>query len=258
MIDANNRVLIDSEESQQALLFLNDLVFNYRISENPYNGDFSTKAIFSRKRYSSIRELIFKIGAGNIDISEYFEKEKEKHCGKLEWIGVPSDKVGVLNLPKVSKKKKSYSAYDVYCLGIVKEALSPEIGWIFIDSLTHPEWIKKRAKARVGFPVKDEYLKNSDITEHDPKSYKAVDRIIDPGNSDYSYKTREDIPIFYKLETIIHDGIKRLFVPEERKKLFTVNGVDKSRDHHLVKQKIIEILEDLRAQISRSLEEHGY
>lgn len=248
-VDTDEGISIHNEAAQEALLFIYDLVYTDKISENPYNGDFSPKAIFSRKRYSSIRELIFKIAAKKkgVDIPEYIECEKKKHFGRLEWIKVPDDIVGILNMPKISDNVPSYSAYDIYCLGIVKEALSPEIGWIFIDSLTHPEWVKNRAKARVGFPVKDEDLKNSEIRAYDPEAYEVVDKILDSNNSDYSYKKREDIRGFYKVETIIHNEIKKLFIPEERKKLF---GVYYGEDRNLVKEKIREILERVKEDIS--------
>lgn len=253
MDEKNKKILINEEEAQEALLFINDLVFTHKISQNPYNGDFSSKAIFSRKRYSSIREFAFEITAKmkKMDISTYIESEKKNHFDRLEWIDVPRDKVRIFNLPKIANDIKCYSAHDVYCLGIVKEALSPEIGWIFIDSLTHPEWVRKRAKAGVGFPVKEEYLKNPEIREHDPQAYEAVDKILD--SIDYGYKERTEIPGFYKIETIIHDGIKRLFIPKEREELFTVKGADKSKDRQFVKNKIREILKDVKECISEGL-----
>lgn len=146
----NDVITINNKFGREALEFIYDLVFDSEDTiPNPYNGDFSDKSIFCRKWYSQIEDL----------------RQKNEIC------------IRALPYFENGGRKKSCATETVWCLSIIKEALSPEIGWIFIDTLTSTEWVKKRAELKRGFPHRFEEVKL--MRQYAPAVYEKLQNIVD-------------------------------------------------------------------------------
>jgi hypothetical protein len=162
-IDNNDVITIDNKLAEEALGFIYDLVFDSEGNiPNPYEGDFSTQSLFCRMCYSQI------------------EKLRQKIVEKIPKPGSQEENLFYIRLlPYFSEdgRNRICAVETVWCLGIIKEALSPEIGWIFIDTLTSQEYVEKRARAKRGFPHGYEDLML--MKEFDPDAYEILLNIID-------------------------------------------------------------------------------
>ncbi len=158
-IDDEDVITINNSLGVRALEFIYDLVFdsNGKIP-NPYEGDFSAESVYCRKWYSQIRDLKDKVGSQNVVVLPvpYFE------------VADPAGN-GV--------RRRSCCAETVWCLALMREALSPEIGWIFIDTLTSTEWVGKRAEYQRGFPHRFEDMRS--MAHHDKDVYKLLKVVMD-------------------------------------------------------------------------------
>lgn len=133
--------------ARSALEFIYDLVFDRDSSvPNPHGGEFSRDSMFCRKWYSQIEDLLP-------------EKKRAKREPSHDSGTVldPKERDSVLTLHPLpyfttGDRRRSCTTENVWCLALIKDALSPEIGWIFIDTLTSPDWVDKRARSRRGFP----------------------------------------------------------------------------------------------------------
>ncbi|HXO27774.1 MAG TPA: ATPase domain-containing protein [Thermoanaerobaculia bacterium] len=145
----------------EALAHLYDLVYDAQNSiPNPYDGEFRSASVFSRHWYSQIQGMRDEAPAAPD--------------------GTRPDVIEVLPLPSFSNgegHRRSCTCETVWCLGVVREALSPEIGWIFIDTLTSKEWVEKRSKLRSGFPYNLEEIKS--MERFDMGAYKILREIVD-------------------------------------------------------------------------------
>jgi len=127
---------------------------------NPIKGDVRDRAILSRHWYSQLYEI---------------------NPRRRQLMPLPLAKI------KVSKKGNNFYYYrSVTCatywsLVMLKNALSPEIGGNFIESLNSSEYYKKRLKMRAGMPTMNWELEKDEFTEYDPDSYSIMQRIVDNG-----------------------------------------------------------------------------
>lgn len=241
------KVIIDNPEAVDALKFLNDLVFKHDIAKNPYEGDFTSNALFCRKWYSGLRELRIKIGNKGKS-----QRELRKIMEESEGIEIPMT-VGVLNFPSVVRNKSSYAVFGSWYLGILGEAASPEIGWIFMHAMMSRETTWKRAEEMVGLPVKAGDFKNEDIRSNDPEVYKIADKILfdDKQDRPFQYKRRGDIQNFCEVEKILHNEIKKLFIPAERERLKLKIVPNENQDDNKVNQVIKTLMEDAKKEIEK-------
>jgi circadian clock protein KaiC len=68
----------------------------------------------------------------------------------------------------------SYAVLGVWNLGIVKPAVSPEIGWIFIDAITEDRLVDLRARMGCGLPAKTEAYGRASYRFDQPDMYGAA------------------------------------------------------------------------------------
>lgn len=199
-IDDDDIIIINNKFAKEALEFIYDLVFDSGGSiPNPHSGDFSDNSIFCRKWYSQIEDVRQKITKDHkkskvitdvlqelknkiedITVVDELLKEIIDKPRKIELKYFEENALCVRALPYFTEpdghRKKSCTAETVWCLGLIKEALSPEIGWIFIDTLTSTEWVENRAAKRHGFPHRFEEMKS--MEHYDPELYKILQEII--------------------------------------------------------------------------------
>lgn len=212
---------------------------------NPYAGDFSSEAIFSRQWYSRIRNTICK----EVFLHEETEKEREKPCIKRE-------DVGVKFLP--TNVKITYSAYELCCLGVIGEALSPETGWLFIDDLSSDEKMKEIAKERVGLPARQELYYNEEVKNYDEKAneiaMKLFQKFKEPKESSeektYEYKNISRIPFYLDIEGLIYNEIKEVFEPT---KIEELRGMPKEE----IKKECKEYLKNAHDKILKYIKEQS-
>ncbi|MBI5117795.1 AAA family ATPase [Candidatus Poribacteria bacterium] len=130
--------------------------------------------------------------------------------------------------------KWSYAVLGCWSLGIAWPAVSPEIGWIFIDALTEDHYVELRARKGWGLPAKTPLYSRTSIREAQPDIYRTFDsegkrggivhlyqiasqdkplgHAAEVGKEDF-YRTRERsaIPYYYKIEEILSEELKRFF-----------------------------------------------
>jgi hypothetical protein len=165
-IDDDDVITIDNRFAKDALTFLYDLVFDSNGNiPNPHDGDFSHEALFCRKWYSQIEDLRLRVTGPNPAQRKYAQSP-----------------ITVRALPYFEqdhgdeRRRRSCTTETVWCLALIKEALSPEIGWIFIDTIASREWVERRAQSKRGLPHRFDELKL--MEHHDPEVYKLVQEII--------------------------------------------------------------------------------
>jgi hypothetical protein len=146
---------------KSALEFIYDLVFDSGgMVPNPHDGDFARESILCRKWYSQIEDLL--------PVRKGRDDERRPRDPRI--------RVRALPYFEMKGRKKSCTTENVWCLALIKEALSPEIGWILIDTLTSPDWVDRRASWRRGFPHRFEEIKA--MAHHDPAVYGLLEEII--------------------------------------------------------------------------------
>lgn len=232
-------VLVDT------LDFLYQLIKN-GIAPNPYGGDFTRDAYLARKWTGDIapqpslpqsKELGSPLDM-NCPVDAY-ELDKVKSGGKD--IDLPSP-YHIAPLPSYKrnvndKNSWSYAVLGLWSLGITTPALSPEIGWIFIDALTEDKFVELRARVGLGLPAKVSAYERASIYEKKPEIYGKADAagILREGIVQYYGIARQDkptqtdgidantvirrtreraaIPYYYKIEEILYKELSRFFNP---------------------------------------------
>lgn len=208
---------------KEAIKLMLRLVYRAGVN-NPVEGEFRHRAILSRYWYSRIfllKEekcrfcdlfdnnecLLLKKNKENVGT-----KIKEKKCIKPSPLEEDEYKLLPLPLGKIklkgeNKKNKpvqfeyyrSVTCLTYWSLVMLSNALSPEIGGNFIESMNAPDYQEERLKSKAGMPVTNIDLKKDRFKEFDQDSYSIFGRILD--NS------------FKKLETTTN--IKKKFSVEE-------------------------------------------
>lgn len=175
-----NALRINDSTAHQALSFLCDVV-NNGYCPNPAKGDFRSHAITSRNWYSRVGELtshMHAIKSGN-EIEYIRQRNSKKKISHRIFKQDCEPNVELDHLPYFESTGKSVANQGVWCLSIIKEALSPEIGWIFIDSLISPEIRKMRSSEHLGFPIKIDDMKSETYYWSDPIIYSKITSIME-------------------------------------------------------------------------------
>ncbi len=180
--DIPNMIRINDQEAKGAMEFMCDLVINGHCP-SPAQGDFRPYALISRKWYSEVTEFqrhVSSIKCGQEERYKLFRDGVKKES--------PKDTKGADNnppalelhkLPYCRETLKSVTNQGIWCLGIIKEALSPEIGWIFIDTMVSPEIRRMRAVEKLGFPIKIEDIRSDTYSWADKDVYDKVASIME-------------------------------------------------------------------------------
>ena len=202
-IDDSDVVTLGNSFGLKALGFFYDLVFDSGGSiPNPHNGDFNHEAVFSRSWYSQIqgaREKLKKEYLTSFVEELVSVKKEEKRQLARDASKYADELLEVRPVPysSWSGRKRSCTSETVWCVSVVKEALSPEIGWIFIDTLTSKDWGEKRARKRRGFPFRFEEMKS--MQRHDPTAYAMLQEImINKQQKDLIYEAEQRLLATYR------------------------------------------------------------
>jgi hypothetical protein len=97
---------------------------------------------------------------------------------------LPLSKIVLKGKKKYGKIKETLYYRSVTCLTywslvMLSNALSPEIGGNFIESMNAPDYQEERLKSKAGMPVTNIELKKERFKEFDPPSYSIFGRILD-------------------------------------------------------------------------------
>jgi len=173
----------------------------------------------------------------------------------------------------------SYSVLGTWSLGIMSPAVSPEIGWIFIDAATEDAMMELRSRKGLGLPARTSLYMRGEVVSKWPSLYgdrdgqwkpkqggplpsitrlydfAMQDRPIDEGvwkKRNYRTLERAAIPYYYRIEDIIHGELRRLFEPKYFDAVIKyINGSRSYRKRHAdmvreaikrMKQRIINFL----------------
>jgi KaiC/GvpD/RAD55 family RecA-like ATPase/ABC-type glycerol-3-phosphate transport system substrate-binding protein len=196
---------IKKPEAVKALEVLRDWVFdeNKKCSPNPYEGNFSCDALFSMQWYSKIKNTLSPI--------------------KRDEIGIAAPPVGPNN-------KKCYIAYDLCCLALIKGAIAPEMGWLFIDALASTKNMREMAEGKLGLPAREEAYYYKEFVNFDEEANEIAKKFILEKQENYEWKTLSKIPYYYRIESIIYREIKNVFHPNHTKRKAPKDALDNAYD----------------------------
>lgn len=195
--DLNEEIVWAPEDS---VLALNDKAFGETIKLilrlvhqggviNPIEGEFRERAVLSRNWYSRISQLQQKrcsqcIIPDEKKCADFSDTDKEK-CSKKALLGhnynllpIPLAKI-VLDEKKKIEYFRSVTCLTLWSLVMLKNALSPEIGGNFIESMNAPEYYVERLRNRLGMPVRNLEIKKKQFIEFDQESYSIFDKTVE-------------------------------------------------------------------------------
>lgn len=182
---------IENDAFLETLFFLRDLV-KKKVCPDPRQGAHYHCAIFSRRWYSKI---------------DQYPEGDEKRPGFEKAI-----RFSIAPLPKVKKDKGSVSALEIYCAGIIKGALAPETGWMFIKELVSFEADTKRINDRRGIPIDRKLcLSTKEKPEREEDFSKVIRKILGIEGGRPSIIRNTDIPYYYDIENLIAPEIENIF-----------------------------------------------
>jgi len=261
--------------------FLFQLV-NSGIAPNPHRGDFTDQAYLARKWSGDVaprpklppsKDLISDLDLNMPpDAYEYKKDDIEKTNYRIAPLPLYEKKVIYKDESGNDKEKSvnsSCAVMGLWSLGIIKPALSPEIGWIFIDALTENKFIELRAKRGLGLPAKAPAYQRESIRKAHPEIYgfpnekgilkggivqyydlatqdKAKEE--SPGNDPQNIvhrRTRErvSIPYYYQIEEFLIKELSRFFEPsffailEKKEKRINEIDIPIEEKQKLIKEK---------------------
>ncbi|UCH93087.1 MAG: hypothetical protein JSV88_22755, partial [Candidatus Aminicenantes bacterium] len=195
---------------KETIKFIMRLIHEARVP-NPIHGDFRDQAVLSRHWYSQLHKI---------------------HLRDRKLLPLPLAKI---RIDKEGKKGyyRSVTCNTYWFLVMLKDALSPEIGGNFIESMNAPEYYEERLKKRAGMPSMNWELEKKEFIEFDPDSYKILIRIM---NNEIKFDT---------LKAAISEEIKKKKEKEEGENEEEVrknfeNIMNKS-DHAFVGKKMFEV-----------------
>jgi circadian clock protein KaiC len=236
-----------NEYAKAALSFLAGLV-DKGIAPNPHEGDLSAKAYLARmwsgdvsekppssvlnqdylsddlKALSDEREKVIKKERHHIVALPSYERETTGRSGNGKQ----------KNTYPVPSGKWSYTVFGLWSLGIMSPAVSPEIGWIFIDALTEDIFRELRAKMGLGLPAKTSIYHREKLRESLPEIYGSQQDATrkgivqnykiatqdkprhmpeTAGGVHFGVRERAMIPHYYKIEGILGKELGRFFNP---------------------------------------------
>jgi hypothetical protein len=158
-IEKINVLSLDDGSFEETIKLMMKLIHEAGVP-NPIHGDFRDQAILSRHWYSNL--------------SSIYDRDR-----KL--LPLPLAKIEVKKNKDVYYYYRSVSCTTYWCLALLKDALSPEIGGNFIESMNAPEYYERRLRMRAGMPSLNWELDKKEFIDIDPDSYYILNRIVDNG-----------------------------------------------------------------------------
>jgi len=188
---------LNDEPFKKTIKLMLSLV-NQNKAINPIHGDFRDRALIARKWYSRIApphiERCKQCIKPNMESCNDYSDLDQKKCVENYLSKLTEKKYTLFPLPladiklnEVEPENKGNVYYrSVTCLTywsmvMLGNALSPEIGGNFIESMNAPEYYEKRLKQRAGMPVENWEVRKENFRRFDPNSYFIFDRILDNG-----------------------------------------------------------------------------
>jgi hypothetical protein len=153
---------------------------------NPIDGEFRNCAILSRNWYSRISQI---------------------HESEYNLLPLPLAK-NYLDGKEEDVYYRSVTCITFWSLVMLRNALSPEIGGNFIESINAPDYYEERLKNKIGMPLMDGEINKKKFREFDPQSYSILSRIMDNG--------RKNEETLKKIGDYFHDRDKRENIIEEK------------------------------------------
>ncbi len=203
ILEYPDSLVINGKEAIEALEKLRKWVFEETFSPNPFQGNFSDKALFSMQWYSKIKDTI--------------KKNRDIICVAAPPTGPNSD--------------KGYMTYDLCCLALIKGAIAPEMGWLFIDTLASTKNMEEMADEKLGLPATEKAYYNKKFVEYDKEANGIVKDFILEKKDNYELKTLSRIPFYYKIEGMIHNEITNVFHPDPNKRIEVKDALKKAYDN---------------------------
>jgi KaiC/GvpD/RAD55 family RecA-like ATPase len=208
-IEEPEEIKKESVLKNHSVLLLNDNLFKETIKlmlrlvhrggvTNPIEGEFRHRAILSRNWYSRIAYLKLekcknclwsyknkckhRTGLNKEECMKNYLLKKEEY--KL--LPLPLARVEFSGKDRNDQIKTCYLYRSVTCLTcwslvMLKNALSPEIGGNFIESMNSPDYYEERLRNRFGMPVTQMEMKKEKFRDFDPDSYAILSRIWENG-----------------------------------------------------------------------------
>lgn len=180
---------------------------------NPNVGGHYHGSVFSRRWFSKIH---------------LFSEDAQRRAAANQ----SAFRFGISPLPAVDEAHLGISNVDLYAIGIIRNALAPETGWMLVASLLEYGVDVDRAKRKRGLPVsrkifgsqlvqdnlgacppapgsKDDFYSSQDSLF---KEYNTViSRIVDPKEGKPLFRRTSDIPRFFYLEQALAKHLPALF-----------------------------------------------
>jgi KaiC/GvpD/RAD55 family RecA-like ATPase len=199
VLEKKSLLLLNNDRFKEAIKLMLRLVHRGGVT-NPIEGEFRHRAILSRNWYSRIAYLKLEkckdcLWFNNNGCKECTGSNKEE-CIKNYLLKKEKDEYKLLPLPLArvefsgenedGKEEKCHYYRSLTCLTywslvMLKNALSPEIGGNFIESMNAPDYYEERLRKRFGMPVTNMEMKKEKFSEFDPPSYAILSRIWENG-----------------------------------------------------------------------------
>jgi KaiC/GvpD/RAD55 family RecA-like ATPase len=180
----------DSKPFKDTLNLIIELIYEGGVI-NPIHGDYRREAVLSRYWYSHLC---------------LEEEQNAPHEYNRELLPLPLGKSDMNGRPLY----RSVSCNTYWCLVMLKDALSPEIGGNFIESLVATDYYKERLKNKAGLPIVNWELAKKEYSDIDSSAYTLMKRIADNGAK--HEKLNESLSAYMKdrdtndLKTILHNN----------------------------------------------------
>lgn len=185
---------------------------------NPNEGGHYHESVFSRRWFSKIHLL-------PDDATQRANARKKAF------------RFGIAPIPGVRKNDKilqGISNVDLYCIGIIREALAPETGWMLMSSLLGKDVDVERVKRKRGLPISHRLFKTRLMQDNlkAPLPAPTTDRLdfydnqitlfkkysevlksilLPKPNQPARFRRTSDIPKFFYVEQCLADNLPELF-----------------------------------------------
>lgn len=190
----NGFLNIDGDAFKETIKLMLRLVYRAGV-KNPIDGEYRHRAILSRNWYSQIRYLkieqcdLCSMPDKNEDSSNTrIKKDKcmKKHLSEeYHLLPLPLAKIEFDNKGNKFPYYRSITCLAYWSLVMLKNALSPEIGGNFVESMNAPEYYEWRLKNKAGMPVSYMEIQKRKYRSFDPESYDILDSIFENDNKKF-------------------------------------------------------------------------
>jgi KaiC/GvpD/RAD55 family RecA-like ATPase len=199
---------VDSNYFQEALDRMWRLVYESDGKiPNPNIGGHYHESVFSRRWFSKIHLLP----------KDAEHRMKAKDQEPFQFV--------IAKLPGIEKGKPGVSCVDLYALGILKDALAPETGWMLATELLEYHIDVERTRRKRGIPISRNTFETRLVQDNFRATIRPLERYDDLfktypdvlnsiliGDEDKPcFRRTSDIPKFYDLENLLGKELPGIF-----------------------------------------------